>query len=509
MPETPNHGYNVPNAGAEDWHIPLNENFEQYDTDIEIRDEAANRSNYDPNQGAKFLETDTGLVYRGDGSAWVPTFAYGRYEPADDADDPGNIVFGHSANTVDSDLTGVTIAGGGGAGLPHKVTEKSGTIGGGTANIVNAAGGTIGGGNANKVGQYFSTVGGGQGNEAGKAHATVAGGLQNSAGYDATVGGGRDNEAKGSKSTIGGGYNNSADGPTSTVAGGDRCSAKGKHSTVGGGKFNSADADFAVVPGGFANRADAPYAFAVGHDANVEHANTFLWNDGTDGVESTAASQFLVNASGGVGFGTTAPDAPVDVASENNWDLDSNDGDLRVGDDQYRLAMGVATGGAGAGACNIRAKGGIEQLSLGAGTNGPTVKVNPDSVSVEGDLSVSGSKNFVQSVDTDDGEKDVYYSAVEAGTPHTEVSGVAELEDGRAEVDLPEHFSMVTDPDEPLMVQVTPHARERVHPQVTERSTHRIVVEEFEGSTGSYEVSYTVKGTREGFADEDVVRDPR
>ncbi|MFC7225798.1 hypothetical protein N0B31_00145 [Salinirubellus salinus] len=57
-------------------------------------------------------------------------------------------------------------------------------------------------------------------------------------------------------------------------------------------------------------------------------------------------------------------------------------------------------------------------------------------------------------------------------------------------------------------MQVTPHARERALPQVIERSTHRIVVEEFEGETGSYEVSYTVKGTREGFAGEEVVRDP-
>ena len=37
MPQTPNHGYNVPNEGAQDWHVPLNDNFEQYDTDIEIR----------------------------------------------------------------------------------------------------------------------------------------------------------------------------------------------------------------------------------------------------------------------------------------------------------------------------------------------------------------------------------------------------------------------------------------------------------------------------------------
>ena len=70
MPETPNHGYNVPNEGAQDWHEPLNENFEQYDTDIEIRDAEGNLGDYEPKQGAKFLATDTGDVYLGDGTDW-------------------------------------------------------------------------------------------------------------------------------------------------------------------------------------------------------------------------------------------------------------------------------------------------------------------------------------------------------------------------------------------------------------------------------------------------------
>ena len=524
MPKTPNHDYNVPNAGAEDWHVPLNENFEQYDTDIEIRDTASGRSNYDPKAGAKFVETDTGLVYVGDGSTWVPSLAYGRYDPSDSAEIAGHVLFGHPANSVDPDESGATIGGGGTANNPNRATGGFSAVGGGASNTAsgydaivggghgNTASGfgsTVGGGDSNAASGDTATVGGGKSNESGGSMSTVGGGQSNeSAGEYATVGGGTDSTASGSISTVAGGNANTASGILSTVAGGYDNGASGHRSTVGGGTGNTASSTYATVPGGEGNVAGGVWSFAAGANAKADNANTFVWNDGSDGVESTAAGQFLVNAGGGVGLGTTAPKAPVDVASENNWNLDSNDGDLRVGDDQYRLSMGVATGGGGAGQCNVRAKGGIEELTLGAGTNGPTVRVNPDSVTVEGDLSVSGSKNFVQSVDTDDGEREVYYSAVEAGTPHTEVSGVAELEDGRAEIDLPEHFSLVTDPDEPLMVQVTPHARERVHPQVTERSTHRVVVEEFEGETGSYEVSYTVKGTREGFADEQVVREP-
>ncbi|QSG11332.1 Uncharacterized protein HSBGL_0902 [Halapricum desulfuricans] len=67
---TDNHGYNTPPQGELDWHVPLNENFNAIDTDIEIRDENENRSNYEPKQGAKYLATDTGDVYLGDGTDW-------------------------------------------------------------------------------------------------------------------------------------------------------------------------------------------------------------------------------------------------------------------------------------------------------------------------------------------------------------------------------------------------------------------------------------------------------
>lgn len=62
--------YNTPQEGSLDWHVPLNENFERLDRDVEIRDAAGNRSNYEPKAGAKFLATDTYDVYLGDGNSW-------------------------------------------------------------------------------------------------------------------------------------------------------------------------------------------------------------------------------------------------------------------------------------------------------------------------------------------------------------------------------------------------------------------------------------------------------
>jgi hypothetical protein len=71
MVGTPNHQYNTPAEGTTNWHIPLNENFENLDLDVEIRDAEANKEDYDPKQGAKFEATDSGAVYYGNGTSWV------------------------------------------------------------------------------------------------------------------------------------------------------------------------------------------------------------------------------------------------------------------------------------------------------------------------------------------------------------------------------------------------------------------------------------------------------
>ena len=77
--ETDNHGYATPSQGTENWHEPLNANFEHLDVDVEVRDVAENRGAYEPTEGAKFLELDTGIVYVGDGEEWTPALAVAYY----------------------------------------------------------------------------------------------------------------------------------------------------------------------------------------------------------------------------------------------------------------------------------------------------------------------------------------------------------------------------------------------------------------------------------------------
>jgi hypothetical protein len=78
MVDTPNHDYARPEEGTQDWHVPLNANFDALDADIEVRDAGApdaSGNDYDPREGAKYLDTSSGVVYIGNGNGWTAVFA--------------------------------------------------------------------------------------------------------------------------------------------------------------------------------------------------------------------------------------------------------------------------------------------------------------------------------------------------------------------------------------------------------------------------------------------------
>ncbi|WP_276271740.1 hypothetical protein [Haloarcula litorea] len=92
--------YNTPEQGTTDWHVPLNENFERMDTDIEVRDADGNLGQYEPRSGRKFLATDTLDVYLGNGDSWERV---------------GNLDGGSGSNSITT-TDGATFSGGLAAG---------------------------------------------------------------------------------------------------------------------------------------------------------------------------------------------------------------------------------------------------------------------------------------------------------------------------------------------------------------------------------------------------------
>jgi trimeric autotransporter adhesin len=196
-----------------------------------------------------------------------------------------------------------------GSGCLNSATKPYATVGGGTINNAVGPYSFIGGGAKNWARNTYSVAVGGYRNESCRLYSTVGGGFHNNAGSSTQYGG--------ICATIGGGYVNVALGDSSTIAGGAVNQASGDGSAVGGGLRNVASGSYATVPGGTENNAAGVGSLAAGQRAQALYDGTFVWSDGTVPLfASSAANQFLIHASGGVGIGTYTPDplTQLDVA---------------------------------------------------------------------------------------------------------------------------------------------------------------------------------------------------
>lgn len=370
MPDTTNHNYNVPNKGDTDWHKPLNENWLSFEVDIEIRDQASNRSNYAPHNGAKFLATDTEEVFLGDGANWNRLSTTGRSPSLDEINPSNNFLgIGRSDKVVPGEYFGI------------QAPVKAGDWGGMDVN-------------------------------------------------------GADPESRPF-------YGYATDGDE-----------RAWHDYHG---------------------ANEEWRLFVGNSKKLTASEDFVGFNDAPRVNGFTEFAFRSTRSGWGGMYMDSTDTSTGRPFYG-YSIDGNDlAWHEYNHDSEEWILDVL---------------------------GSKMWVTSD-----GHVEADGEKRFVQSVETSGGEKEVVYTASESATPHTEISGVAELEDGRAEVALPDHFGWVTDGEEPIVVQITPYGGES-GTRVVERSTDRFVVEDLDGE-GDYEFAYTVKGTREGYADKEVVREPR
>src|SRR5262249_29406000 len=102
----------------------------------------------------------------------------------------------------------------------------------------------------------------------------------------------------------------------------------------------------------------------------------FWYNGGTPSNNhgDPGGGSVLMSLSGGgnlyvendVGIGTTSPEAQLHI-SGGQGDLTSSEGDLKIGNDSYRLTIGVTLGGGTPGDAGIRSQGGTSRLILGSG----------------------------------------------------------------------------------------------------------------------------------------------
>lgn len=127
-----------------------------------------------------------------------------------------------------------------------------------------------------------------------------------------------------------------------------------------------------------------------------------------------------------------------------------------------------------------------------------------DDVVVQGNLSATGAKPFVQN-HPQRPDLSVVYAALEGDEVGTYTRGSARLEEGVARVRLGETFAWVTNPNNGLTAHVTPRG-EGALLFVESVTPHVLVVRASDGSPLDAAFDYVVHGLRIGFEDWNVVR---
>lgn len=542
--------YPTPEPGAMNWHEDIDANFAALTTDVERRDAGDPGTNgYEAAEGAKYLDTDTGVIYVSDGDSWEASHVIGRLIAVDgdthavfgpgaidgvsvdgslavsgdvdggdewtvtvvDDDEPteaGNVIQGYPGNVVE-DANGVTIAGGGRDEEENVVSGDFSAIGGGRENESLGTRNVIAGGERNLIDSSRSAIGGGRRN-------TISSNR-------AVIGGGDGNQADAAFDTIGGGWGNTVSGTRGAVVGGRVNVASGERSFVGGGGDSPILADHpddgneaagvaSVVPGGGSNVAGGDWSLAAGRGAtiNENHEGTFLWGDSTGDAaipfESAAADEFAARATGGVRLVTgldaaDEPDSGLFCDGETaRFEMDS----VQINTQSTGARLYVEADSAEDNYLFRVRDSGTTKLMVddNGGTSVGTFSTPPaDGLLVGGDMEVSGDKNFVHPA----GDSEVVYSSQESGRARTvwDEANVV-LSGGADRVALPDHFRTVTAGSEPLTVQVTPRGTP-VSVAVAEKSLEDgidVVTDSDEDVT----VDITVKGVREGYEDKTIVR---
>ncbi|HEV3384357.1 MAG TPA: hypothetical protein VG097_06050, partial [Gemmata sp.] len=147
---------------------------------------------------------------------------------------------------------------------------------------------------------------------------------------------------------------------------------------------------------------------------------------------------------------------------------------------------------------NLVNKSGSVVVELSTGSNGVgVISVANANGNVVYRLDGGGAKNFVMAHPTDK-SKDIVYASIEGPEAAAYIRGRATLTSGRAQVQLPEHFSLVVNPDT-MTVQLTPRSAASKGLAVVESGAGAFAVQELFAGTGTYDFDYFVAGVRKGF----------
>jgi hypothetical protein len=206
-----------------------------------------------------------------------------------------------------------------GAGIDNTASGVGSMVGAGNLNMATGADSFAGAGGGNTAGGAASFVGGGYyGSVSGTGNASFIGGggslcgctsgpVNQISGSDSFVGAGDRNTVSANEAFLGSGQSNTINSGATygAILGGASNKLSGPYASILGGYGNSAGGEYAAVAGGYGNTASSELSFAAGFHADADEPGSFVWSDYVKGsalLESTAANQFMVRASGGTFF---------------------------------------------------------------------------------------------------------------------------------------------------------------------------------------------------------------
>jgi len=142
-------------------------------------------------------------------------------------------------------------------------------------------------------------------------------------------------------------------------------------------------------------------------------------------------------------------------------------------------------------------------LILGTNSVARMTIASGGAITVPGDFTVSGTKNFAV-VDPTDSKKALYYTALEGPEAGTYFRGSAKTVNGEVVITLPDYFANLTE-TERMTVQLTPVGGWG-QLYVASKSPDKIVIKSAAKDSGDLEFDYLVQGVRKGYLNYKVER---
>src|SRR6266699_3541147 len=226
---------------------------------------------------------------------------------------------------------------------------------------------------------------------------------------------------------------------------------------------------------------------------------------GVNGSSESGTAVFGQSITGDAVRATTNSGTGVNASSES--------GTAVFGESAGNQGIGVQGNGAGNQGTGVQGSSNSSTGVSGLSNTGVGVEGSSKSglagrffgdVEVQGNLSATGTKPFVQAHPTDP-TREIVYIALEGGEAGTYLRGSGQLQSGKAVLALPDHFGRVT-AKEGLTVQLMPRG-EWLQLYVGELDRAQLVVREAQGKSGTFD--YLIHGVRRGYEQHEVIRTKR